>query len=562
MAVQQGISPHGNSTRPPATGARGMVASASQHSTLAGLQVLQAGGNAVDAAVATAATLGVAEPYMSSMGGVGIGLVHIADSNSNPMASNGDGASHAGKTRVINYSGHMPNAVDADSITRAEIETGPKSALVPGNLPGWLAMHEAHGSKPLPDLFAYAIDLATVGIPLTPLMARTIADAIPNVYAVTAQGAPRPLVYFALVPGALLQQPLLAESMQRVAESGYKEFSEGALGDAIWEGLREVGGLMSREELAEYSPQWEDTISTTYRGFDVRAPGPNSSAFQILQTLNIMSGYDLEFGTADTLHLVIEAVLAAVDERVKCSGDPRFVDVPVSDLLSEERAALLREGIDQNRTAGLPPERFDRSEVENLPDAWDPGSAAVAPMTTHFATADRWGNVVTVTQTLGGGFGSCVAPRGTGVFLNNMGKWFDVRKGSPNDVAPGKAVDFVIAPTQLFADGRFVASIGTPGSYGILHTTLQMIHAFVDGGLNIQEAIEYPRFRYFDKRVLYLESRFRSDLQDGLRAKGHEFLNLPPFSNAVGGAHAIHRSGYGTYIGAADPRRDGYALGW
>lgn len=562
MAVQSGISPHGNSTRPPATGRRGMVASASQHSTLAGLQVLQAGGNAVDAAVATASTLGVAEPYMSSMGGVGIGLVHIAESATNPMRSIVDGASYSGMTRVINYSGHMPNAVDADTITRAEIEVGAKSVLVPGNLMGWLAMHEAHGSLPLPDLFAYAIDLATVGLPMTPLMARTIADTAPSIAAMASPGAPTPLLYEAAETGALLRQHSLAESMRRVAESGAAEFSEGALGDEIWEGLRDVGGLMSREELAEYRPRWEGVRSTMYRGREVRAPGPNSSAFQILQTLNILSGYDLEFGTAETLHLVIEAVLAAVDERVKCSGDPRFVDVPVGELLSEERAASLRDGIDSGRTAGFPPERFDRSEVEMLPDPWDPLAASATPMTTHFATADQWGNVVTVTQTLGGGFGSCVAPGGTGIFLNNMGKWFDVRKGSPNDVAPGKAVDFVIAPTQLFVDGEFVASIGTPGSYGILHTTLQMIHAFVDGGLNIQEAVEYPRFRYYDARVLYLESRFGSVLEDGLRAKGHEFRYLPPFSNAVGGAHAIHRTGHGTYIGAADPRRDGYALGW
>ena len=378
----------------------------------------------------------------------------------------------------------------------------------------------------------------------------------------TASDAPPSLVYDAIEPGALLQQPLLAESMHTVAASGSAEFSEGELGDRIWDGLREVGGIMSREDLAEYRPQWEDTISTTYRGYEVRAPGPNSSAFQILQTLNILAGYDLEFGSVDTLHLLIEAVLAATDERVKCSGDPRFVDVPVHDILSEERAELVRSSIDRSRASGLPPERFDRSEVELLPDPWTQSSAVGAPMTTHFATADRWGNVVTVTQTLGGGFGSCVAPRGTGIFLNNMGKWFDIRKGSPNDVAPGKAVDFVIAPTQLFVDGGFEASIGTPGSYGILHTTLQMIHAFVDGGLNIQEAVEHPRFRYYDKGALYLEARFGGDIADGLRDKGHDFQLLPPFTNAVGGAHAIHRTRHGTYLGAADPRRDGFALGW
>ena len=560
MATQTGISPHGESTRPPATGASGMVASASQHSTLAGLWTLDRGGNAIDAAVSTAAALAVAEPFMSSMGGVGIGLVYVSDRPGNPAAA-GDRARYAGTTRVINFSGHMPNAVDPDTITRADIEIGPKSVLVPGNFVGWHAMHEAHGELQFQDLFDYVQILAS-GIPMTPVMARTIAEAAPRIEELTAPGAPPPLEYDAIEPGANLRQPLLSETLLRVAGGGAYEFSQGRLGDLIWEGLNEVGGLMSREDLAEYKPRWEEPISTTYRGREIRAPGPNSSAFQILQTLNILSGYDLEFGTADALHLVIEAVLKAADERVRCSGDPRFVDVPVDELLSDARAAELRDSISADRAAGFPPERFDRSEVEQLPDPWSPASGANAPMTTHFATADDWGNVVTVTQTLGGGFGSCVAPRGTGVFLNNMGKWFDIRKGSPNDVAPGKAVDFVIAPTQMFSeDGQFIASIGTPGSYGILHTTLQIIHAFVDGGLNIQEAVEHPRFRYYDKGRLYLEARFGSGLQESLSSKGHEFELLPPFTNAVGGAHAIHRTRHGTYLGAADPRRDGFALG-
>ena len=559
MATPPGISPHGNSTRPPATGARGMVASASQHSTMAGLRALQQGGNAVDAAVATAAGLGVAEPFMSGMGGVGIGLVHISDTAGNPADPNGE---LAGTTRVINYSGHAQSGIDPDTLTRDDMEAGPKSALVPGNLMGWLAMHEEHGSLPLPKVFAYAIDLAANGIPMSPLVAQTVADTAERIATFNADDAPPPLVYEATDPGALLQQPLLAESMQRVADGGAEEFSEGELGDQIWEGFQEVGGVMSREDLADYRPRWEQPITTEYRGFEVRAPGPNSSAFQILQSLNILSGYDLEFGTAETLHLLIESVFAAADERVRCSGDPIFVDVQVDQILSDERASELRASISAERTAGFPPERFNRSAVEVLPGAWQPPSGAGSPMTTHFAAADRWGNVVTVTQTLGGGFGSFVAPRGTGIFLNNMGKWFDLRQGSPNDIAPGKAVDFVIAPTQLYSDGQFHASIGTPGSYGILHTTLQMIHAFVDGGLNIQEAVEHPRFRYYDKGVLYLEARFGADLQCGLRDRGHVFDLMPPFTNAVGGAHAIHRTRHGTYLGAADPRRDGFALGW
>ena len=185
-------------------------------------------------------------------------------------------------------------------------------------------------------------------------------------------------------------------------------------------------------------------------------------------------------------------------------------------------------------------------------------------MTTHFATADQWGNVVTVTQTLGGGFGSCHAPKGTGVFINNMGKWFDLNEGSPNDIAGGRAVDFVIAPSQIYSgdDSTFIASIGTPGSYGILHTTIQMIHQFLDCGKNIQESIEAPRFRYYDTGALMFEARFDSEMLEQLGEMGYKYGMLPPYTNAVGGAHGIHRTSHGTYMGGADPRRDGFALGY
>lgn len=568
LTPQLGDTPHGNSTRPPANGARGMVASASQHATIAGLLTLQHGGNAVDAAVATAVTLGVAEPFMSGMGGVGTGLVHVADTPGNPMTQ-GDGSSkHAGKTRVINFSGQYPAGADVDSLTRADLD-GVHSQTVPGNLTGWLAMHDAHGTKSLTDLFAYAIELAVNGVPMTPLMASTIADAAQRIADFSVDGDRAPLIYDEAEVGALLQQPLLAESMATIAENGADEFTDGALAARMADGVRRLGGSLSRDDLATYRPRWEETISTTYRGYEVRAPGPNSSAFQILQTLNILRGMDLQFGDVRTLHLVIEAVLLAADERVRFGGDPRFVDIPLDDILSDRRADELRSQIDPDRAAGFPPERFGRSNIEVVPGVWQlssSGLAPMAPMTTHFATADCWGNVVTVTQTLGGGFGSGVAPGNTGIFINNIGKWFDLREGSPNDLAPGKAVDFVIAPTQLFRDQQFVASIGTPGSYGILHTTLQMIHAFVDGastrGLNIQEVVEYPRFRYYDKGALFIEARIGDAAVQALRDMGHRIELMPPFTNAVGGAHAIHRTAHGTYLGAADPRRDGFALGW
>ncbi len=550
LAAQIGHTPHGESTRPPATGSRGMVASASQHATIAGLQALQAGGNAVDAAVAAAAGLNVAEPFMSGMGGVGIGLVYIAEE---------------GKTRSINFSGHAPNDIDPSTMTRDDMEYGPLSMLVPGNIGGWLTMHDEYGKLPRSKVFEYAIDLAEHGIPMTPLVATTVADAIDKINELTEDDAEPPLEFSAIEVGALLRQPQLAESMRRVVDGGIAEFYEGSLGDEICAGQKAVNGVINREELAAYRPYWEEPISSTYRDYELRVPKPNSSAFQMLQTLNILDGYELEPGTTSTQHLLIEAVLKAADDRTLYSGDPKYVEIPLERLLSRDYAEQIRSKISPIKFSGFPPERWNRSVVEaSLPGIWNPPSAAQSPMTTHLAAADQWGNVVTITQTLGGGFGSCHAPKGTGVFINNMGKWFDLNQGSPNDIAGGRTVDFVIAPSQIFScdDASFVASIGTPGSYGILHTTIQMIHQFIDCGKNIQEAIEAPRFRYYDKGVLMFESRFDSAMLAQLGDMGYEYDLLPPYTNAVGGAHAIHRTPHGTYLGAADPRRDGFALGY
>lgn len=562
LAAQTGSTPHGASTRPPATGRRGMVASGSQHATIAGLQALQAGGNAVDAAVAVAAALNVAEPFMSGMGGVGIGIVYM---------------SSEGTTQTINFSGHAPNDIDPSGMTRADMEYGPLSMLVPGNIAGWLTIHDKYGTLPRSQVFAYAIDLAENGVPMTPLIATTVADTIDKIAELTQGDAMLALEYSAVEAGALLRQQQLAESMNRVVEGGITEFYEGSLGDEIYAGQKAFNGVINREELAAYRPYWEEPISTTYRDYEVRVPKPNSSAFQMLETLNILEGYDLEPGTALTEHLLIEAVLKSADDRVLYSGDPKHVDIPLDRLISKDYAEEIRSGISSERFSGFPTERWNRSAVEaSLPGVWNPQPATQSPMTTHFATADQWGNVVTITQTLGGGFGSCLAPKGTGVFINNMGKWFDLNQGSPNDIKGGRAVDFVIAPSQIFSTGQasptsggnaagkgeFLASIGTPGSYGILHTTIQMIHQFLDCGKNIQEAIEAPRFRYYDVGALMFESRFDPDMLEQLADIGYTYDLLPPFTNAVGGAHAIHRTAHGTYLGAADPRRDGFALGY
>lgn len=184
-------------------------------------------------------------------------------------------------------------------------------------------------------------------------------------------------------------------------------------------------------------------------------------------------------------------------------------------------------------------------------------------MTTHFAVADRDGNVVTITQTLGGAFGSAVAMGDTGIFLNNMCSWFDLEEGSPNIIGPGKRVDLIVAPTQTLKDGKFHLSMGTPGSYGILQTTPQFLMNVLDFDMNVQEAIEAPRFRNTSGRRVEMEERFPSHVRRALQDLGHDVNVIEPWSMSVGGAQGIQvDTEAGVFQGGADPRRDGYAIGW
>ncbi len=541
---------HGRSNRAPATGRRGMVASAHPLATHAGLNVLRDRGNAIDAAVAVAAALNVVEPYMSGMGGVGVALVYVASE---------------GRTRYLDFSGRAASTAQPQMFDNVTRDMGPLAPLVPGNLSGWITMHGAYGSLPLSRLFKEAIDYAENGYPITPMNAHVIEGAVERFAQVGWSS--EALVRHGDAPptGSMLRQPDLAESLARVAAGGEEVFYRGELGDRICEGLAAAGGIISRDDLASYRAAWGEPICTNYRGLNVRVPPPNSAGFQILETLNILDGYEhLEYGTPETLHLLIEAVMAAAEDRVRFAGDPDHTEIPLERLISPEYAAELRSRIDLNRANSPPKEMFARAQIDLVPEFAVMPKVPMPELTTHFATADADGNVVTITQTLGGGFGSGVAPGGTGVFLNNMGKWFDIDPDceSPNLIAPGKRVDFCVAPAQIFSGDKIVLSIGTPGSYGILHTTAQMIHHYADAGMNVQEAIEAPRFRLYDTGDVFYEDRVPTKTLNELRRIGRVIGTLPAWTSAVGGGHGIQFTEFGTFLGGADPRRDGTAAGW
>jgi gamma-glutamyltranspeptidase/glutathione hydrolase len=537
-------------SRPVAMGVNGMVAAAHPLASAAGVRILADGGNAFDAAVATAATLNVVEPYMSGVGGIGIALVYVAKED---------------KVRALNFSGRAPKAAEPERFTEETQQTGILSSLVPGNVAGWLALHEAYGSMERERLFAPAIGYAENGFPVTywcsEVMHSSAArlrqfDSSASIILDSEGSAPQ--------PGARLSMPQLAASLRTIARDGEETFYRGELAQQLINGVRSLGGLLTAEDLADYRAEWVEPISTEYRGYEVFTHPPNSSAFQVLQTLNLMEGFDrdeLVYQDPQTLHLLMESVKLCVADRIQYGGDPDYIKVPLKGLLSKAYAAEQRRRIDRERAALVSGEHYTRAVPEGSLTPGD-SQAFDGGMTTHFATADRDGNVVTVTQTLGGGFGSAVAVGDTGIFLNNMGAWFDLEEGSPNRIGPGRRVDFVVAPTQTFRDGQFVLSMGTPGSWGILQTTPQMLLNVLEFGMNVQQAIDAPRFRYFAGTHVAMEERFPVEARRALAKLGHEVEVLAPWTPGVGGAQGIAVDvEQGVFQGGADPRRDGYAFG-
>ena len=536
------------SNRPVAVGVDGMVSSAHPLASQAGLRMLMDGGNAIDGAIATAATLNVVEPYMSGLGGIGVALIYI----------NKDAT-----VRALNFSGRTAKAAHSDQFTEESKGEGIKSALVPGTVAGWLTMHEEYGSLDIEHVFKPAIAYAQNGFPITNLNSKIMSSAIqklskfPSVALIRRHGNKIP------EPGSKHFFPELAESLRAVARGGKESFYRGELAEKIIKGNKEMGGMFTLEDFAEYNPEWQSPISINYKGYEIYTTKPNSSGFQILQTLKTIEGFDqpMVFQHPETLHLMAESIKLAATDRIAYGGDPEHTDIPVSGLISESYAAKQRVRISPDSASGVSGEHYAREVADGAlkhgnPDDYDGG------MTTHFAVADRDGNVVSVTQTLGAGFGCGAAVGNTGIFLNNMCYWFDLDENSPNSIGPSKRVDFVVAPTQTIKGGDFFLSMGTPGGWGILQTTPQFLTNVLDYGMNVQEAIEAPRMRCPKGKELHMEERFPSHVRQALELKGHDVVVLEPWSMSVGGAQGIAiNMESGVYHGGADPRRDGVAIG-
>jgi gamma-glutamyltranspeptidase/glutathione hydrolase len=287
---------------------------------------------------------------------------------------------------------------------------------------------------------------------------------------------------------------------------------------------------------------------------------PPFSAFQMLETLNILEGFDVRgwgHNSVESLHHLIEAIKLASADRLAYAYSP---DVPIKGLLSKVYAASQRARIDPKRAAVSEGERHNPVRLAGQIEEGHPARFE-HEQTTHFACADAEGTVVSVTQTLGMTFGSGFAVPGTGILLNDAHKWMDRDPASPNVVAPGRKGVTMMSPTQVFQDGRFALSIGTPGSYGILQTTAQMLLNVLEFGFNVQEAIEAPRVRIYRDRLLDAEARIPEGTRGALAERGHTVNTIEDWSWVVGGGQGIARDPEsGALMAGADPRRDGYAL--
>jgi gamma-glutamyltranspeptidase/glutathione hydrolase len=406
-----------------------------------------------------------------------------------------------------------------------------------------------------------ATRLAAEGFPLTVKNCEFFAKARPQL--AHSPEAERTFLVDGRVPrpGTVLVQKDLAATLQQMAEGGAEILYRGPLGRALARGVQERGGWLTEADLAAYAATWGGPLAGRFRGHEVLIPPPPTNAVQAVLTLHLLEGFDLArlgHNSPAYLHHFIEAVKVASADRV---GYNAAIDaMPVAGLLSAGYAAARRALIDPGRAGVSGGERFS---AERLPGEILPGHPAefAREHTTHFAVADGDGTVVTVTQTLGSPFGSGVMAPGTGVLLNNLLMWTDLDPASPAQLRAGTPLQTRMSPTQVFRDGQFLLSIGTPGSYGILQTTPQMLLNVVEFGMTVQEAIEAPRVRVYRDRLIDVEGRVPPETRQALAALGHQVNVIEDWSWVVGGGQGIRRDpDSGALQGGADPRRDGYAV--
>ena len=520
----------------------GIVAASQPLAARAGVQILERGGNAIDAAIATNAVMGLVEPHNNGIGGDLFAIYYEA---------------RTGKLYGLNSGGWAPTGLTPELLKSKGIDRMPGAGIytvtVPGAVAGWEAMRSRFGKLPLSDLLAPAIFYADDGFPVTDVIAHAWAGqtrklaADPNAAQTYLPGGRAPHA------GEVFKNPRLAASLRLIAAQGPAGFYEGKTADAIVAVSRQKGGTMTLADLKEFKPEWVDPISTAYHGWNVYELPPNTQGIAALMMLNVMEQYPLEqygFHSARALHVMIEAKKLAYADMLRYVADTRFATVPVLPMLSKERAKERARLIDPEKAACS----VEPARLEGLTNA-------TGGDTIYLSVIDKDGNIVSLIQSLYSSFGSGIVPPDTGFMLHNRGALFTLASGHPNLLAPRKRPLHTIIPAFM-SKGDVKIGFGIMGGFNQAQAHAQFVANVVDYGMDVQEALEAGRFTKgtFDGCDVNVEALVPAQVRSQLAALGHKITVVPPRSGTFGYGQAVMSDGTGVHYAGSEPRHDGEAI--
>jgi len=527
---------HRKAARPLIMGRNGVVTSGHPLATGVGLRILQAGGNAVDAAIATALCLAVVKPESCGVGGDLFALVHM-NKDADVKALNASGPAPADAT-----DGYFESA----GLTSVPV-TGPLSIAVPGAVDGWLELHRRYATMPLRDLSADAVRLARDGFPIDVQLASAIADTTtPDI----ARGYRDTLSNIAA--GEFLTQPELADTLEIIAREGRSGFYGGELAQRISTGVREQGGILRPDDFDGTFAEWLDPLSSDYRGYQLFEQPPVSQGFLVCEIMNLLAEFPWEdMDPSHWAHVMIEAKKLAFEDRILHLEDPAFGPADIQRLISKAHAKSRKEKIGARAQPVEAPLQRTGSD------------------TTYLCCADSDGNVVSLIESVFALFGSGVVAGDTGVVMNNRLCSFGLDKEKANALVPGKKPAHTLNSYMIFRDQQFFGVGGTPGADDQPQTNAQVLHYLLDQRMDPQTALEAPRWSHrpgthpnsFGPEELRMEAGFPNEIIEGLKQRGHPVSEVDRWS--FGGAALIVMDPLTkTWMAAADPRRQTYALAW
>jgi gamma-glutamyltranspeptidase/glutathione hydrolase len=530
-----------------ATGKNGVVASAHPLATSAGLHILKKGGNAIDAALATALMLGVVAPAWSGIGGGGLGVVHLVRSDETVAVDYREVAPKKAHAEMfeLDETGHVKD--DSNAI-------GPLAIAVPGSASGVATLHERYGTMKLADICRFARDQAAGGTPIGRTLGLVLREDRDNSLTKLRRFTPTGMVFLKrgkpLRVGQKFLIPNLASTLDAIVQNGAQSFYNGNLAKEILAYLEKNGGILTEEDFAEYSTRIRKPVTATYRDYEVCGmPPPSSGGISMIEILNIIEGFDLsamKHNSARATHTIAEAMRLAYADRAACIADPDFVSVPVSELISKKHAVDLRSSM--SALGG----ELSTGRAES--------SAHGGSNTTHLSVMDREGNVVALTESIECYFGSGILIPQIGVLLNDQMHDFDPHPGELNSIEPGKRPLSSMSPTILFKEGRPCLALGSAGGPRIISSVAQTIINMVEFGMKLPEAVAAPRF-HCQENTIILEKESSHSVSNDIRKFGHRIEVKRGPDLFFGGVHATHFDpAKKTFVGTADPRRDGIAL--